>query len=102
MRLLLETLASITSCESWSHGRGRGEESGVLEREGGGGEEKAKRRRALRKEAGSINDINQQRLRPPARLRSPDRRAEEHSPCSGPQPGPCAEQRRRCAHAFLP
>lgn len=89
-------------------GAWEGEKSGALEREeergraGRGRRGEGKRRRALRKEAGSINDINQQHLRPPARLRSADRRAEEHSPCSGPQPGPCAEQRRRCAHASLP
>lgn len=85
--MLLETLASITSCESWSLGGGGGGGGGnpvcwkerKREVEGGGGEEKAKRRRALRKEAGSINDINQQHLRPPARLRSPDRRAEAFS-----------------------
>lgn len=102
-------LACITSYESWGWGgEGRGREIRcVLEREeergraGRWGEEeeerrREKRRRALSKEAGSINDINQQHLRPPARLCSPDRRADDppvHSQVRA------RGKRRRCAHA---
>jgi len=38
---------------------------------------RGRRGRALRKKAGSINDINQQYLRPSDRLCSPDKGAEE-------------------------
>lgn len=59
---------------------GWGECSGVCMKErerAGRGRRGEGRRRALRKKAGSINDINQQYLRPPDQQCSPDKRAEE-------------------------
>ena len=76
-------LACITSCVKEGEGGGGGLRC-VLERErerekgrAGRGRRGEGRRRALRKEAGSINDINQQYLRPPDQQCSPDKGAEE-------------------------
>lgn len=60
-------LACITSYERWEGGVwGTREQERERERSGaGGGREEKGRGRALRKKAGSINDINEQYLRPP-------------------------------------
>lgn len=56
--------ACITSYERWGGTREQ-EREREREVERGGVREEQGRRRALRKKAGSINDINEQYLRPP-------------------------------------